>query len=242
MSNHITPEPVPATQSAACVYCRKTDVPLSETVHTKRMACDACTAIVDPAMETRVEQAADTPLPAPEKELPRGWEQAAKQAAVTAEKSVRGTYDATMLAYDHQRASGEPAFWLTSHPCPPWCADGSLHSSSDSPEDREHDSDVHSVSLDAMEPSVAFAEFRAPAVTVFLTQHFREVEPRVCLEKDNDPIGYATLDEAEQLAFALLDLVRKGRRQESPKLLPYDEHGQCVTRDCTVCRIQGASA
>lgn len=184
-----------------------------------------------------------TPTPATV-ELPESWKEDARQAAERAARAVRIQHEATMEAYAKQRASREPAYWLASHPCPSWCTNAALHRSGDAIADREHDSDTLSVSFDAMEPSVGYAEFAAPEMTVMLTQRFREVEPRVCVEMEGEPVAHATLDEAEQLAFALLDLVRQGRGQEPPRLQLFDSHGRCVTRECVTCHAEaeGASA
>lgn len=175
-------------------------------------------------------------------DLPEAWERDAKKAGDQAAMSVRFEYRLRMAALDKGRDSDAPAYWLASHPCPTWCAYPESHRSGDDPDDRAHDSDPFSVSFDSMEPSVAYAEFRAPEMRFMLTSRFREVEPRVYLEMEGEPVGHATLDEAEQIAFHLLDLVRQARGHESPKILPYDSHGQCVTRDCATCRIDQASA
>lgn len=173
--------------------------------------------------------------------IPDAWEQSAKQAGERAAMKVRFEYEATMQALDKQCANGEPAYWLKSHPCPPWCTHSVLHRSSDDPADREHGSDVLSVSLDSMPPSVAYAEFRAPALTVMLTQRFREVEPRVYLNDSSDGTNlYATLDEAEKLAHDLLFLVRQGRGQAPPRL-GYDSEGRCDSRDCVTCHVEASA-
>lgn len=174
--------------------------------------------------------------------LPEAWARDARKAGQDATQSVHHQYEATMIAYQRQRESDAPAYWLVTHPCPPWCRITDTHQSSDDPGDRVHDSEVHAVTFDSMEPSTAYAEFRAPEMTAQLTQGYREVEARVSVEFEGDPIAAATLDEAEQLAFALLALVRQGRGQGLLKALPFDEHGNCVTRDCTVCRVHEASA
>lgn len=144
--------------------------------------------------------------------VPEPWERDARKAGEQAAMSVRFQYEATMRAYETQRDSSQPAYWLKSHPCPSWCTNGDLHKSSDDPDDRAHDSDVLSVSFDTMPPSVAYAEFRAPEATVMLTQKFREAEPRIYINDSSDGTNlYATLDEAEKLAHDLLFLVAQAR-------------------------------
>jgi hypothetical protein len=185
-----------------------------------------------------------TPAPTPTTKLPESWEKAAQIAAQRADMKVRAEYEATAQAYDKQRASDEPAYWLAGDPCPAWCTNGPLHKSSDGPADREHDSDIMRQSLNSMPPITAFADFRAPEVTLTLTKKYREVEARVEISTSDQDAYFATLDEAEGLAFALLDLVRQGRGQEPPKLQLFDSTGRCVTRECVTCHAEaeGASA
>jgi len=175
-------------------------------------------------------------------QLPEAWARDAVKAAKDATQSVVSQYEATMIAYQRQRESDAPAYWLANSPCPAWCRTTDTHQSSDDPGDRAHDSEVHAVHFDTMEPSTSYAEFRAPEMTVALVQQYREVEARVSVEFEGDPIAAATLDEAEQLAFALLELVRQGRGQARLKVLPFDADGNCFTGDCTVCHVNGASA
>lgn len=148
-------------------------------------------------------------------QLPEAWEEDARKAAKRAELAVHIKYDATMEAYAKQRESDEPAYWLSTHPCPAWCINSGLHKSGDAIDDREHDSGAQSVSFDSMEPSVGYAEFAAPEMTFMLTQRFREVEPRVCMEMDGEPLAYATLAEAERIANVLLGLVALARGKAS---------------------------
>lgn len=103
-----------------------------------------------------------------------------------------------------------PAYWLVSHPCPPWCH-GRAHTSSDHPMDRVHDSAVRAVTFDTMQPSTGYGDYRAPELTLHLTQGYRETEPRVCVEFEGDTILYATLVEAEAVADALLALIAEAR-------------------------------
>jgi hypothetical protein len=182
-----------------------------------------------------------TPEPAAAtSDLPPSWEETARKAGDRAEFSVRAEYAATMRAYEEERKSTEPAYWLKSDPCPAWCVDTDMHRSSDDPDDRNHGSSVHNVELSSMPPSVAFAVFQAPELVLTLVKRHREVEPRVSINDSGDKTNlYATIDEAEQIAFHLLDLVRQARDQEPLKVLPFDSHGTCVLKsDCTVCNVE----
>jgi len=139
--------------------------------------------------------------------------------------------------------ASERPIWQTT-PCPAWCVE--KHRDLDHPDDRIHWSDWHGTKLTTMDTeNVGSPDEPAWALhnaTVNLFQNYREVEPRITLVDDmHERCSYAmhlSLDEAEQIAFKLLDLVRKGRGQESPKILPFDSHGRCVTRDCVVCHAE----
>ncbi|MFI9846520.1 DUF6907 domain-containing protein [Nonomuraea sp. NPDC051941] len=179
------------------------------------------------------------PASATEPQLPATWEEEARKAGEQAAFRVRVSYDAEMRAYEHERATKPTAYWLASDPCAPWCTNDDIHRSSDVPDDRVHDSAVHTVSLYTMEPVTVFAEFTAPELTLQLTQRYREGEPRVFLNDSGDDTRlYATLDEAEKIAFALLDLVRQGRGQEPLKVMPFDSEGRCRNADCVTCRVE----
>jgi hypothetical protein len=174
--------------------------------------------------------------------IPEAWEQAAREAGEKAAMSVRFEYEATMMASAKQRASKQPAYWLESHPCPAWCANPGSHRSGDDPADRAHDSDTLAVTLDTMPPSVAYAVYAAPEMTFGLTQTYREVEPRVFATKDGDEILHATLDEAEHMAFVLLDLVRRARGLAAPVGMPFDPDGRCSDKSCRHCYAKPAAS
>lgn len=227
------------TTPESCAYCKRTDVPLRRADYVDKTACDACAQIIERAMAARVSQDM-LPVgnnPAPIREVPAAWEKSAQQAGERAAMAVRYKYEAEQRAYEHERANNKPAYWLASHPCPPWCTNDALHRSSDMPDDRMHDSDMHAVSLHTMEPGTVFAEFAAPEVTMLLVQRFREVEPRVFINDSGDDARlYATLDEAEKIAFALLDLVRQARGGWKPTVLPFDHQGRCGDDSCIACK------
>ena len=168
--------------------------------------------------------------------LPSAWEKAARDAADLADRRVRAEYESTMQAIKAERVSGAPAYWLRSFPCPEWCTDTDAHRSSDDPADRQHDSDVHAVTFETMRPSTSYATYQAPDLALGLTQGYREAEARVWMEMDGEPVGHASLDEAEQLAFHLLDLVRRARGLEPVQVLPFDSQGRCDDTACISCR------
>lgn len=100
-------------------------------------------------------------------------------------------------------------FWQP-QPCPPWCAFDEDHSPDDAYVDRSHYSAYREIALtvedptdrdprDAVEPTVARIE---------LNQHYREIEPRIWLGKDETRQGmHLTLGEARQLADELMRAV-----------------------------------
>ena len=171
-----------------------------------------------------------------DKQLPAAWEKAAQEAASKAAEAVRIEYQSAMQAIKAERDSDAPAYWLQSFPCPEWCTDTDAHRSSDDPADRQHDSDVHAVAFETMRPSTSYATYQAPDLALGLTQGYREAEARVWMEMDGEPVGHASLDEAEQLAFHLLDLVRRARGLEPVQVLPFDSQGRCDDTACISCR------
>lgn len=227
MSNPITPEPV----SGACAYCKRTDVPVRTVASVGKQACGACAEIVDRGMTARGVQ--------PVEPLPASWERDAQTAATRAAMAVRCDYESTMKALDKDNSDDRPrAYWLDSFPCPAWCAYPETHRNGDHPEERAHDSDTLAVTFATEAPSTAYAEYQAPEMKFFLTQGYREAEARVHVEKEGEPVAWATLDEAQQMAFNLLALVRQARGQEPLKVLPFDSHGKCTTRDCAQCAVE----
>lgn len=232
-----------STQSDAstCTYCLKVKPDVRIAAGVDKPACEECAGIVQRALEARGYEAKPV-QPAAETQLPQSWERDAQKAAERAAMSVRSQYECTMRALSKDSKDRERAYWLDSFPCPSWCAYPETHRNGDQPDERIHDGDPLAVTFATEEPSTAFAEFRAPEMKLFLLQGYREAEPRVHLEKEGEPVAWATLDEAEQLAFHLLDLVRQARGQDSPAVLQYDSEGHCVVKtDCTVCNIEASA-
>jgi hypothetical protein len=89
-----------------------------------------------------------------------------------------------------------------------------------------------------MPPSVAYARYAAPEVTFSLTQAYRETEARVFMTKDGDEVLHATLAEAEEIAVALLDLVRTARGLVAPPVMPFSPDGRCSDPACRHCADQ----
>ncbi|WP_157251013.1 DUF6907 domain-containing protein [Nonomuraea typhae] len=150
-------------------------------------------------------------------QVPEAWEDKAYREGFAAANKVRFQYVGMAKARENER-DDEAAYWLESHPCPEWCS-RALHLGSDHPTDRMHDSAIGFVSLNTMEPEVYPDpdRFGAPQVNFQLTQHYREVEPRIYVSNSAQDLNlYASLDEAEQFANALLTLVARGRGEGSP--------------------------
>jgi hypothetical protein len=110
--------------------------------------------------------------------------------------------------------AGRP-FYLTG-PCPPWCAYG--HDSSEwAYDDRLHRSSDYDVTLTAMDAVVDAVDeevsIEPRRMSACLWQHYREAEPRVVIAHGDEPEAVAelTLDEAEQHARDLLELVALAR-------------------------------
>ena|ERR1017187_2117989 len=109
-----------------------------------------------------------------------------------------------------------PPYWLTG-PCPDWCPSGEHHGE-DHPDDRRHISEGRHITLsaeaadrttDRVEGSVGAV---VPAVlSVYLNQHYREIDPLVAVSHNESPSMYLTLSEAEELVQALLGLVQDAR-------------------------------
>ncbi|MFI7618021.1 DUF6907 domain-containing protein [Nonomuraea terrae] len=178
-------------------------------------------------------------------QLPPTVEARAHDASVYAYLGFKAQWNAEMEAYETQRArkaNGElpPPAWLAEDPCPAWCVGDLDHEASTHPADRSHFGATMTVPLVTEEPVAAGHpyEWTQPELQVSIDQRYREKEARVRLAKDDDNGVYATLEEAEQLAFTLLDLVRQARGQEPPKLQLFDSQGRCVTRECVTCHAE----
>lgn len=111
-------------------------------------------------------------------------------------------------------------YWLD-HDCPRWCH--GVHHGSDFVGDRFHGSDrLAEVKLTVMEPFPGSAEsddedYYEQVMLFYLYQGYREVEPRVHIEKEDTREGmYAlTLSEAEQAGKVLLNAVALAREKNS---------------------------
>ncbi|SDJ93347.1 DUF6907 domain-containing protein [Nonomuraea jiangxiensis] len=166
----------------------------------------------------------------------------ADKAAEAAAAKVRYRHAATMDAVRKDLRERPTAYWLTSHPCDQWCTNGNIHRSGDDPDDRVHESDFHSVTFDTMDPSTSYAEYQPPEMRFLLQRGYRESEPRLYMEMEDEPVAWATLREAELLAFRILDLVRQARGQEPPRTQLFDSEGRCADRECVTCHAEQSQA
>ncbi|MER7363550.1 DUF6907 domain-containing protein [Nonomuraea wenchangensis] len=148
-------------------------------------------------------------------DLPDAWIKAAETKGRDRAVEVKSAYVSELYAYAHEKASGTPALWLETDPCPAWC-DSRLHKTSDHPDDRGHDgaTSVHRLLSMPVIP-MRFADgtrWAAPELHLQLVKEYRDVEPRVFINDSEDQVRlHATLDELEEIANAMLDLVRQGR-------------------------------
>lgn len=109
------------------------------------------------------------------------------------------------------------AFWLTD-PCPAWCEFVRNHSDRDDYDDRVHQgvarrvvATTEDLDRDTVDGQVHL-DREPPDLTVQVVQHYREQEPRLSLHRGETRKGaYLTLDEAEELAAILGDLVKEAR-------------------------------
>lgn len=236
----------PAATTDACVYCRRTDVPVKPNQYTGRLGCDACTELVDVSMTRRLAAAA-----APE--LPAEIEAKAQDAGLAVTVAYREEWRAEMRAYANEAAeeNPKPAAWLAEDPCPSWCEDRGNHRASDAPADRIHFGRSGFVKLVTMEPVVvAYPErFEQPELTVSLEQAYREKEPRVFINDAGDKLRMmATLTEAEAFATEILAMVAEARGRRLALVEPlFDDEGRCPDPLCAKCHplldeIEGASA
>lgn len=108
--------------------------------------------------------------------------------------------------------------WLAKLPCPSWCADrdSGMHREHDHFDDRLHIGAGRAVVLTAADECQARESEPPDEARMFLRQHYREVEARIELGRDDKPVGIQlTLDEAEEFAAKLLDLVSLARAATS---------------------------
>lgn len=116
-----------------------------------------------------------------------------------------------MTAADKSR----PA-WLPDG-CPAWCPYGADHKDSEAYEDRVHSGSTWHLTLTADDPPSwdhprrgRETDNEPSQLDLALSMHYREVEPRIHLGRNEQRGSYLTLKEAKELADLLLELVRQG--------------------------------
>ena len=149
-------------------------------------------------------------------DLPPSWVKDAEIKGREHTEMVKHGHLSEMIANAHEAGSDEPALWLQTDPCPEWCHNASLHKTSDHPDDRAHDSVTIVVPLLTMEAvPMTFADgtrYAAPELHLQLVKEYRECEPRAFINDSGDQVRmHASLDELEEIANAMLDMVRQGR-------------------------------
>lgn len=114
------------------------------------------------------------------------------------------------------RQKKAPAYWQTT-PCPPWCV--GPHRDSDHPTEREHQGLYFSTPLTETKPEQYGPNlagetftFQPPPLMACLIQHVRYAVPNIemCVG-DGEVSATVTLDEAEQIAGNLTELIAQGR-------------------------------
>lgn len=129
--------------------------------------------------------------------------------------------------------------WLV-EPCPGWCT--SRHEEFEWDSDRTHWSDCLDTQLRTMKyeqcGSPDEPDYQPHVACVAAIQGYREAEARLTISDDLDGkwAMHLTLDEAEQHAHHLLDLVRQARGQSwKPIVTPFDHEGRCDDMTCKAC-------
>lgn len=129
-----------------------------------------------------------------------------------------------------RKKQASPPVWMT-EPCPGWCLSNygeHIHGGEDAPEDRHHLSAVTVQPLLTME----FPNYESPTtpryapldLMVDLLQHYREAEPRVVVNDTSDKFTlYLSLDEAQQHAVNVMEMVRAGRTRTD--VVPFSAPG-----------------
>jgi hypothetical protein len=99
-------------------------------------------------------------------------------------------------------------YWLTTS-CPKWCTE--QHEAGDAVNRREHRSEE----LGALILTPMGTRHSAEPVNgwVYLVQGYREIGPLVHIHQEHKVVLICTLDEARQLAAAILDAVRLGESE-----------------------------
>jgi hypothetical protein len=175
-------------------------------------------------------------------DMPATVRERAEQAGREAVQRYLVQYRSEIRAHEAMSAArtagiAPTAAWLAEDPCPAWCVGDLDHDDSTHPDDRNHFSPTHSVELVTMDPVVMGGPTRwAPdRVNLSLEAKYREREARMLIGKGDDTNIVATLAEAEEIAFAMLDLVRKARGLAAPAVMPFDTDGRCQDKSCRHC-------
>lgn len=104
--------------------------------------------------------------------------------------------------------------WLPGD-CPRWCEASHEHSDRDHYDDRRHFGPGLEVVLTATDDRHATNDDAPSVARAYLSQHYREIGPRISLHRDDTPVDIAfTVEEAEEFARRLLDLVAEARRSK----------------------------
>lgn len=113
--------------------------------------------------------------------------------------------------------SGTAGPWWLSEPCPSWCGLVTDHKATDHPDDRRHFSDDEPgaarilLTLVAPDPGGAVDD-DPPCLDAYLSQHWREVEPRMVVSVSEGAGLELTLSEADRLQERLNELLKLASR------------------------------
>ncbi|MBN6051325.1 hypothetical protein JYK22_05215, partial [Nonomuraea sp. RK-328] len=175
-------------------------------------------------------------------EIPPTVRERAEEAGRQAVQSFTREYLAELKAHENaavtrHAGTAQPARWLADDPCPAWCVGGIDHEDGTHPDDRAHYGPTTLVELVTMEPVVtSYPEQWAPVeASIALDKRYREREARVLIGTGDQTHMWATLDEAERLAGAIIDMVRQARGGWQPSLMPFDPEGKCPDATCANC-------
>lgn len=168
--------------------------------------------------DPQVRAAIETARPAAP-QIPPTVQERAENAARDAAVRYTARWRAEMKAHENDTTAREAgtapaAAWLAEDPCPAWCVAELDHAAATHPADRAHYGPSTLVPLVTMEPTVIGypEQWAQPELMISLDQRYREREPRIVLGVGDTTFAYATLAEAEQIANAMLDMVRQGRK------------------------------
>lgn len=190
------------------------------------------TAPVIPTYEVRFTRKTDTGTEI--RTVPcRDWYHAGQElGAAQAGQEHQGVDDDAVILINGKVAPPR-AYWQTG-PCPPWCV--GPHRDSDDPSERDHQGSYLSTRLTETKPDRYGPNLKGETYTwqprplmACLVQHVRYAAPDIeMVLGDGDISATLTLDEAEQHAANLTELVRQGRhalvRQGRGAQTPADSH------------------